>query len=93
MHNFWTMIIRVNVGHFLLHYAVISNHLIWILMLNYCLQIKRLSINFSPPELSFSPRQYIDEYGRIQEDPPFDGDPSHKRRYLERNRPIDWLPE
>ena len=48
---------------------------------------------FSPPQLSFSRRQYKDEYGNIQEDPPFDGDPFHKRQYLEKYRPIDWLTE
>ena len=48
---------------------------------------------FSPPQLSFSPRQYEDENGCVQEDAIFDGDPSHKRCYLEENTPIDWLPE
>ena len=35
----------------------------------------------------------MDDDGCIHEDSIFDGDPSHKRRYLEENTPIDWLPE
>ena len=56
-------------------------------------RISLFDLIFSPPQLSFGPRQYIDEDGDIREDAPYNGDPSNKRNYLEKFRPIDWLQE
>ena len=50
-------------------------------------------IYFSPPTLTVSPRQYKDEDGVVQEESPYDGNPSYKRKFLETHRPIDWWPE
>ena len=35
----------------------------------------------------------MDEAGNVLEEAEFDGDPTFKRRYLEKHRPIGWWPE
>ena len=48
---------------------------------------------FSPPALNFGPKQYVDDSGNVREDAEFDGDPTFKRRHLEKHRPPGWWTE
>ena len=43
--------------------------------------------------MNFGLKQYRDNFGNIREDPMYNGDPTFKRKYLEKHRPPGWWPE
>ena len=47
----------------------------------------------SPPSLSFTTEKFVNEAVHVQNVSLYDGDPLHKRQYLDAHRPVDWIPE
>ena len=43
--------------------------------------------------MNFGPKQSVDRDGKVREDSTYNGDPTFKRKYLEKYRPPGWWPE